>query len=246
MMPAMIDVSPDIASPQPVRLEDYRPPEFLIDTVELAFELEDAATRVKARLGIRRNPAGSDPKRRLAARRRGIDAGVGGARRRGAGAEPLPAAGRRRARHRRRAGRVHARHRDPDHARQEHRAVRALYVGRQFLHPVRARGVSPDHLFHRPAGCDGALHDDDRRRQGAVSGAAVERQPGRRRARPRAGGTGRNGSIRTRSPPICSRWSPAIWWRCATTSRRARAARWRWRSGSGAATRTNAATRWRR
>ena len=61
MMPAMIDVSPDIASPQPVRLKDYRPPEFLIDNVDLVFELDDTQTRVKARLAIRRNPAGSDP-----------------------------------------------------------------------------------------------------------------------------------------------------------------------------------------
>src|SRR5271169_6040121 len=57
----MLDVSPDIAPPQPVRLVDYRPPEFLVDTVDLTFDLDGANTRVKARLGIRRNPAGSDP-----------------------------------------------------------------------------------------------------------------------------------------------------------------------------------------
>ncbi|HEY3912820.1 MAG TPA: aminopeptidase N [Stellaceae bacterium] len=55
----MLDVSPDLAAPQPVRLADYRPPEFLVDTVDLVFELGDAETRVKSRLGIRRNPAGS-------------------------------------------------------------------------------------------------------------------------------------------------------------------------------------------
>ncbi len=52
---------PILAPPQPVRLQDYRPPEFLIDTVELAFALEEGETRVRARLGVRRNPAGSDP-----------------------------------------------------------------------------------------------------------------------------------------------------------------------------------------
>jgi aminopeptidase N len=57
----MLDVSPDIAPPQPVRLADYCPPEFLVDNVDLAFDLDGADTRVKARLGIRRNPAGSDP-----------------------------------------------------------------------------------------------------------------------------------------------------------------------------------------
>jgi aminopeptidase N len=57
----MLDVSPDIASPQPVRLADYRPPEFVVETVELVFDLGDGETVVKARLGIRRNPEGSDP-----------------------------------------------------------------------------------------------------------------------------------------------------------------------------------------
>ena len=50
-----------------------------------------------------------------------------------------------------------------------------------------------------------------RGRQGALPGAAVERQPGARRAICPAAGIGRTGSIRTRSPPICSRSSPAIW-----------------------------------
>ncbi|MGH7046431.1 MAG: aminopeptidase N [Stellaceae bacterium] len=49
----------DVAPPQPIRLADYRPPEFLIDTVDLVFELGDSDTRVKSRLGVRRNPAGS-------------------------------------------------------------------------------------------------------------------------------------------------------------------------------------------
>ena len=48
-----------------------------------------------------------------------------------------------------------------------------------------------------------------RRRQGAVSGAAVERQPGRQRRSAATAGIGPNGSIRTPSPPTCSRWSPA-------------------------------------
>ncbi len=242
----MLDLSPDIAPPQPVRLADYRPPEFLVDTVDLVFDLDGANTRVKARLGVRRNPAGADPKSALQLDGEELELVVGGARRRGARREPLPAAARRRAGHRRRAGCLHPRRRNPHRARQEHRAFRALYVGWQFLHPMRARGLSPDHLFRRPAGCDGALFDDDRRRQGAVSGAAVERQPGRVGRGRQTGGTGRNGSIRTPSPPICSRWSPAIWSRSATGSRLARAGRWRSGSGCAAATRTNAATRWPR
>jgi aminopeptidase N len=57
----MLDASPDVSPPQPVRLADYRPPEFLIDTVDLVFDLDGAKTRVKSRLGIRRNPAAFDP-----------------------------------------------------------------------------------------------------------------------------------------------------------------------------------------
>jgi len=56
----MLDISPDTAPPQPVRLADYRPPAFFIDTVDLAFELGAADTRVKSRLGIRRNPAAAE------------------------------------------------------------------------------------------------------------------------------------------------------------------------------------------
>jgi len=44
-------------NPQAIRLKDYRPPEFLIDRVELRFELEESGARVHARLEMRRNPA---------------------------------------------------------------------------------------------------------------------------------------------------------------------------------------------
>ena len=41
-------------TPQPIRLSDYRPPAFLIDEVHLDFALDPSATRVKARLKVRR------------------------------------------------------------------------------------------------------------------------------------------------------------------------------------------------
>ena len=44
-------------APHPTRLEDYRPPEFLIDRVDLRFDLDPELTRVDAELEIRRNPA---------------------------------------------------------------------------------------------------------------------------------------------------------------------------------------------
>ena len=45
-----------------VRREDYRPPEFLVDRIELAFDLDPVSTTVEAQLEVRRNPgAGSGP-----------------------------------------------------------------------------------------------------------------------------------------------------------------------------------------
>jgi aminopeptidase N len=42
---------------RPVRLEDYRPPDWLIDTVDLDISLDANATRVRAKLKLRPNPA---------------------------------------------------------------------------------------------------------------------------------------------------------------------------------------------
>jgi aminopeptidase N len=44
------------AAPAEIRLADYTPPAFLIDTVDLTFELGEAATTVVSRLAVRRNP----------------------------------------------------------------------------------------------------------------------------------------------------------------------------------------------
>ena len=44
-------------TPHPIRLEDYRPPAFLIDRISLDFELREQHSRVRSRLEIRRNPA---------------------------------------------------------------------------------------------------------------------------------------------------------------------------------------------
>ena len=45
-------------TPHTVRLSDYRPPDYLIDTVDLDVKLHDTATVVKAKLTLRPNPAG--------------------------------------------------------------------------------------------------------------------------------------------------------------------------------------------
>jgi aminopeptidase N len=56
----MPDALPD-GTPQPTRLADYRVPEFLIDTVDLVFDLGEADTRVASHLTVRRNPAAAAP-----------------------------------------------------------------------------------------------------------------------------------------------------------------------------------------
>jgi aminopeptidase N len=53
---------PDTASgPVATLRSGYRPPAFLIDTVDLRFELDPGSTLVKSRLTLRRNPAHGDP-----------------------------------------------------------------------------------------------------------------------------------------------------------------------------------------
>ncbi|WP_454915843.1 aminopeptidase N [Xanthobacter sediminis] len=47
------------AEPQPIRLSDYRPPEWLVDKVDLDVALHPTQTRVTARLKLRRNPKGT-------------------------------------------------------------------------------------------------------------------------------------------------------------------------------------------
>ncbi|MFG1394599.1 aminopeptidase N [Xanthobacter agilis] len=47
------------AEPQPIRLADYRPPEWLVDKVDLDFALHPTQARVTARLALRRNPKGT-------------------------------------------------------------------------------------------------------------------------------------------------------------------------------------------
>ncbi|HEY7852930.1 MAG TPA: aminopeptidase N [Caulobacteraceae bacterium] len=50
-------------TPQPIRLDDYRSPAFLIDEVRLDFDLHPDATRVKATLAIRRDGDHAQPLR---------------------------------------------------------------------------------------------------------------------------------------------------------------------------------------
>ncbi len=49
----------DEAAPRPVFLKDYRPPDYLVDRVELGFDLDPALSTVGARLFLRRNHDGA-------------------------------------------------------------------------------------------------------------------------------------------------------------------------------------------
>jgi aminopeptidase N len=56
------DGSPQhIAAPKPTLLAEYRPPDFLIDHVELSFSLGEEDAIVESRLAVRRNPAAGTP-----------------------------------------------------------------------------------------------------------------------------------------------------------------------------------------
>src|SRR5260370_33136515 len=45
----------------PVRLQDYRPPDWLVETVDLDVSLDPKATRVRARLTLKPNPKAAAP-----------------------------------------------------------------------------------------------------------------------------------------------------------------------------------------
>ena len=47
------------AEPKAIHLADYRPPDWLVDKVELDFALHPSQSRVTARLALRRNPEGT-------------------------------------------------------------------------------------------------------------------------------------------------------------------------------------------
>mgnify|MGYP000235471700 CR=1 FL=1 len=57
--------APAPTKPQTIKLADYRPPAFLIDSVDLVFDLGVKETRVTSRLAFRRNPKAGERARHL-------------------------------------------------------------------------------------------------------------------------------------------------------------------------------------
>ncbi len=166
--------------PRPVRLSEYRPPDWLVETVDLDVKLHPTQTPVRATLKLKPNPAAGAPAPLM------LDGDgltlvslkIDGA--------PVAAdalcrdAGR--PHHRAAAApAVHAGDRDAGRSAGQHAALRALPVERQLLHPVRGRRLPPHHLFSGPARRDGGLHHAHRGRQSRSAGAARQRQSARER-----------------------------------------------------------------
>jgi len=59
----MLDIQNSLAQPHVTRREDYAPPAWLVPTLHLDFDLDPAATRVRAKLAVTRNGAAHEPLR---------------------------------------------------------------------------------------------------------------------------------------------------------------------------------------
>ena len=222
---------------RPVRLSEYRPPDWLVETVDLDVKLHPTQTPVRATLKLKPNPAAGAPAPlhldgdglTLVALK--LDGEPLAADRYVATPDGLTIAQPPRAA-------VHAGDRDPGRSVRQHPALRPLPFERHLLHAMRGRRLPPHHLFPRPAGRDGGLHHADRGRQSRGAGAARQRQPAPVAATCRAAGTSRSGTIRGRSPPICSPWSAASSATSRTASSPCPGARSRFASMSSPARRT--------
>jgi aminopeptidase N len=226
---------PDTHPTGVTRRGDYRPPSHLVDTVDLHFTLDHAATIVRSRLSVRRNPAGTDPAEPLhldgealellSIRLDGETLGTNRYARQPDGSLVI--------------------HHLPDHAVLEietriapaaNTELSGLYTsGGAFFTQCEAQGFRRITFFpDRP--------DVMARFTTTIEADSAAAPVLLSNGNPDAAGTLPDGSIRTPSPPISLRWSPAIWWRCATASPRDPAATWRSPSGYAAETRIAAAT----
>ena len=165
--------------PRPVRLADYRPPDWLVETVDLDVSLHPTATRgardAAAQAQSRGRRARAARARRRRARRSSslkLDGEPLAADSYVATPDSLTIA---QPPHRP----FTLRDRDAGRSVGQHPAHGALPLERHLLHAMRGRRLPPHHLFPRPAGRDGGLHHAHRGGQGRSAGAARQRQPGR-------------------------------------------------------------------
>ena len=242
-----MDLPLDTAPPKPTRLADYRPPDFLIDTVDLVFD--SARTRPSSR---RAWCCGAIPPpiagRAAAARRRGARARLARARRRAARRQPLPA------RARRRAGRsptcpTPSRSTSrPASSPQRNTALSGLYIsGGNFCTQCEPEGFRRiTYFLDRPdvmARYTTTIVADKTRYPVLLSNG----NPVEQRRAARTAGIGRNGSIRIPKPSyLFALVAGDLVARRDQLHHALGQRRCRSRSGCGAATRTNAPTRWPR
>ena len=224
--------------------KDYSPSDFLVDTIDLVFELDPAETRRQSEDAASQESGGPGERwaapvaRRRAraphalARRRALDRRRFEADSQSLRIQESPTASSSRPR--------------CDSPGREHEAHGTLHFERDLLHPVRSGGLSPHHLLPGPTGRDGPVHDAHRSRARELSGPALQRQPGGGAASYQTAAIGFSGKTRSQSPATCSHWSLAIWSPTRGRSRPHRAGRSRSRSGSSRTTPTSASTRWRR
>ena len=113
------------------------------------------------------------------------------------------------ARHRDRRRASDGRNRGRDPPRGQHQADGPLRLGRHALHAVRGRGLPPHHLLPRPARRPVQISRADGRRREGASRCCCRTATASRAATAATGVTGPSGRIRSPSPAICSRSSPA-------------------------------------
>jgi aminopeptidase N len=198
----MLDVQNAAAAPPAaIRREDYRPPDWLVPSIELEFDLDAERTRVRSRLSVSRNGAHDRP---LTLDAEGLDllelTVDGEAAQYNLDGDVLTVAV---------AGDAALVETLVELApRANTQLMGPLRIGRDIMHPVRGRRLPPDHaLPDRPDVLS-------RYRVRMIADKAPIRccSPTATRsaqANWRAGGTGRNGTIPSPSPATCSLWSPA-------------------------------------
>ena len=163
-------------TPQAVRLEDYRPSDYLIDRVGLDVRLHPSATRVSATLssGPTPPPQATAPLVLDGDELRLIAVAVDG---RALQADDYEASPEALTIHAAAASPLHRGDRDVIDPTANTKLMGLYRSQRQLLHPVRGAGLSPHHLFSRPTRRDGRLHHADRGGPRRGARAARQRQP---------------------------------------------------------------------
>jgi hypothetical protein len=151
-------------TPQRIHRQDYTPPPFLVDQVELDVQFHSGEVLVSSQLRLRRNPAAT-PGQALQLDGHGLETlslAIDGspARRRRLQLQRLAAD------HRQSAGHADTEHAGAHRCRPQHQPVGTLPLEGRLFHPVRGAGLPQDHLVPGSPGHHVALRRHPARRQG--------------------------------------------------------------------------------